>query len=52
LDFLGWRLSPERALKAVGDVIRESPELYREFMADVRVQPTLENRSHQDDLLN
>jgi len=39
LDFLSAKLSPERAVGLVGAVIREAPELYNEFMGDVRVEP-------------
>jgi len=51
LDFLSERLSPARALEMLASLIRENPELYKEFMLDPRVQ-SVEVRSHQDDLLN
>ena len=49
LDFLSAKLSPERAVGLVGAVIRETPELYNEFIGDVRVQPFIEAT---DDLLH
>jgi hypothetical protein len=49
LDFLSAKLSRERAVSLIGAVIRETPELYNEFIGDVRVQPFIEAT---DDLLH